>query len=110
MLECAAQAAAFSPPQRYCCSAPVRDSGAWPGRPHFPCRLLLQRGFDYLLDKRVEWHEPERRLLQLQALLVERGVAPCPFLNLHPFLRALEEWQPRAPRDLTFPIRLSDLW
>jgi hypothetical protein len=99
ILECAGQAARFTPPQRYCCSAPMKESGAWPGRPHFPCRHLVLRGFGYLLDERVEWHEAERRVVQLQALLLERGVALCPFLNLFPFLRALEEWKPQGPGD-----------
>jgi hypothetical protein len=110
MLECAAQAAEFSPPQRYCCSAPVKDSLAWPGRPHFPCRHLLLHGFGYLLDERVEWHEPDRRLTQLQAILVERGIAQCPFLNLHPFVRALEEWHPRPPRDPAYPRGFPGPW
>jgi hypothetical protein len=57
----------------------VKDCLAWPGRPHFPCRHLLLHGFGYLLDERVEWHEPNRRLTQLQAILVERGIARVRF-------------------------------
>jgi hypothetical protein len=109
ILECASQAAAFEPPQRYCCSAPIKESVAWPGRPHFPCRHLLLSGFGYLLDERVEWHEPERRLTQLQAILLERGVAQCPFLNLYPFIRALDEWRPAARRGPVLPWAFPDL-
>ncbi len=106
VLECAARAAQFAPPQRYCASAPVQDSPSWPGRPHFPCRHLVLGGLGHYLDTRVDWDAPTRWRDQLRALLLEQGIAWCPFLSLHPFERALEEWAPRRARPLPLRFRV----
>ncbi len=106
ILLCAVRAAQFAPPQRYCVSAPVQDSPIWPGRPHFPCRQLVLGGLGHHLDTRVEWDAPTRWRDQLRAVLLEQGIAWCPFLSLHPFERALEEWAPRRarPAPIRFPL------
>ena len=94
VLECAARAATFPEPAAYCTSAPPASWSPWPGRPPFPCRLLAttQRG---AIEAGVEWDQPARRMIQVRALLVERGIRHCPFLALGPFEAALATWTPQ---------------
>jgi hypothetical protein len=39
--------------------------------------------------------QPARRMDQVRALLVERGIRHCPFLQLGPFEAALATWTPQ---------------
>jgi hypothetical protein len=94
VLECAARAATFPKPASYCTSAPPASWSPWPGRPAFPCRLLATT-HPAAIEAGVEWDQPDRRMLQVRALLVERSIRYCPFLQLGPFEAALAMWTPQ---------------
>jgi hypothetical protein len=98
VLQCAARAARMSPgpPQRYCTSAPADPWTRWPGRPTFPCRLVVSRRL-IDLEHGIDWTEPVRRMDQVRAALLERGILSCPFLALGPFEAALAGWTPTGP-------------
>ena len=93
VLECAVRAATFPEPGPYCTSAPTPDWSRWRGRPAFPCRLVAIMGA--VAVEAIEWDQPARRMIQVRALLAERGVRHCPFLALGPFEAALATWTPR---------------
>jgi hypothetical protein len=82
VLACMTRAATFSPPARYCASGVPEPAGApWPGRPALPCRLA-QEHLRLRLDTQVVWTDPACRVDQVRALLLEAGLARCPFLQL----------------------------
>ena len=92
VLECAVRAATFPEPGPFCTSAPTPSWSRWRGRPAFPCRFVAI--LSAVAVEAIEWGQPARRMIQVRALLAERGIRHCPFLALAPFEAALATWRP----------------
>lgn len=87
VLECAATAARFDPPSRYCTSS--TDPAAWPA---IPCRYFMDRAGEWTLRQIIN---APNRLDALRATLAKMGIARCPFFEIEAVAPRLAD-QPRA--------------
>lgn len=103
VLHCAARAAEFDAPARYCRSQEPPDTD----RPPVPCRHWMSR-WAYLLD-RSDWSS-FARTDALRALLMEFTVTRCPFLNVRDLDRDLMQWRPLIGNGVDIDQLLNDIF